>query len=78
TAPEIAVEGWLAAARAAVCTKLLVAPELVLPTRILKVLRVHALAHGSVGLDAALSGYRRELLGAELMHFAAEFPLRGI
>lgn len=75
TKRELRVDGWLAAARAEICVTLEAAPELVLPSRIMKTLRSHALAHGSERLSEALEGWRRTLLRDKLEQFAATFPL---
>ncbi len=75
TKRELRVDGWLAAARAEVCVKLEVAPELALPARIVKLLRAHALSHGAASLGEALEGWRRTLLAAPLAEFARHFPL---
>jgi hypothetical protein len=76
TKRELQVDGWLAAARADVCVSLEVAPELALPSRIVKGLRSHVLSHGAQGISAALDGWRRILLGQPLTQFVAEFPLK--
>jgi ribonuclease D len=73
---ELRVDGWLAAARAELCVSLEVAPELALPSRIMKVLRVHALNNGAEQLGEALEGWRKRLLAEPLARFAAEFPLK--
>jgi ribonuclease D len=75
TKRELRVDGWLAAARAEVCVKLEVAPELALPSRIVKTLRAHALSHGAVSLGDALDGWRSVLLCEPLAEFARHFPL---
>ena len=76
TKHELRVDGWLAAARADVCVSLEVAPELALPSRIMKGLRAHALNHGTEQLGAALEGWRKQLLSGPLARFAADFPLK--
>ena len=73
---ELRVDGWLAAARAEVCVSLEVAPELALPSRIMKGLRAYALGHGGGRLGDALDGWRKTLLSAPLAQFAADFPLK--
>ena len=73
---ELRVDGWLAAARAEVCVSLEVAPELALPSRIMKGLRAHALHNGTEQLGAALEGWRKQLLAEPLARFAADFPLK--
>jgi ribonuclease D len=75
TKRELRVDGWLAAARAELCVRLEVAPELALPSRLVKVLRAHALAHGAADLGQALDGWRKTLLEAPLAEFARHFPL---
>jgi len=76
TERELRVDGWLAAARAEVCVSLEVAPELAMPSRIMKTLRSYALSEGSAKLGNALEGWRRTLLSAPLLQFAADFPLK--
>lgn len=76
TKPELRIDGWLSAARAEVCVSLEVAPELALPSRIMKGLRSYALAHGVTRLGDALDGWRKTLLGEPLAQFAAGFPLK--
>ena len=76
TKQELRLDGWLAAARAEVCATLEVAPELALPSRIMKGLRVHAAHHGSGQLGDALEGWRKALLSAPLARFAWDFPLK--
>jgi ribonuclease D len=75
TKRELRIDGWLAAARAELCVTLEVAPELALPSRIVKSLRGHALSHGAAQLGEALEGWRRALLAAPLADFARRFPL---
>ena len=76
TKQELALDGFLAAARASVCVSLEVAPELALPARIMKILRGHVLTHGATHLGDALDGWRRLLLSEPLATFANEFPLK--
>ena len=76
TKRELLVDGWLAAARSEVCVSLEVAPEIALPSRIMKGLRGHVLSHGGADAGAFLEGWRRTLLAAPLARFAAEFPLK--
>jgi ribonuclease D len=60
---EILASGWLEAARAELCTELEVAPELVLPSRLMRRLRDAAVAAGDLrGALDALAGWRRALL----------------
>ena len=76
TKQELSIDGWLAAARADLCVSLEVAPELALPSRIMKGLRSQLLNHGTEHLADALDGWRRTLLAAPLVRFAAAFPLK--
>ena len=76
TKQELRLDGWLAAARAEVCVSLEVAPELALPSRIMKGFRSHVASHGTGELGNALEGWRKALLAAPLARFAAEFPLK--
>jgi len=76
TKAELRVDGWLAAARAEVCVSLEVAPEIALPSRILKGLRSHLTSRGTAQLGDELDGWRKTLLSAPLAHFAALFPLK--
>ena len=76
TKRELTVDGWLAAARSDVCVSLEVAPEIALPSRIMKGLRNHVLGHGAGDLSAALDGWRKRLLSDPLRRFAREFPLK--
>ncbi|HET9934173.1 MAG TPA: hypothetical protein VFQ35_25900 [Polyangiaceae bacterium] len=63
TAAEILAAGWLEAIRAEVCAEHRMAPELVLPSRVMKKLRDGAVAAGNLtGALDALTGFRRELL----------------
>ncbi|HKO52869.1 MAG TPA: hypothetical protein VJV79_34410 [Polyangiaceae bacterium] len=76
TKQDLRLDGWLAAARAEVCVSLEVAPELALPSRIMKGFRSHVLNHGTDQLGNALDGWRKALLAAPLARFAADFPLK--
>ena len=76
TKAELRVDGWLAAARADVCVSLEVAPELALPSRIMKGLRSHLTIHGTAQLAEALEGWRKTLLAGPLAQFALDFPLK--
>ncbi|HET7542621.1 MAG TPA: hypothetical protein VFK05_22275 [Polyangiaceae bacterium] len=76
TKQDLRLDGWLAAARAEVCASLAIAPELALPSRILKGLRSHISSHGTSQLGDALEGWRHTLLSAALAQFAATFPLK--
>ena len=76
TKAELRIDGWLAAARADVCVSLEVAPEIALPSRIMKGLRSHLATRGTAQLGDALDGFRKTLLAAPLAQFAATFPLK--
>ena len=76
TKRELRVDGWLAAARAELCVKLDVAPELALPSRIVKGMRSQALSEGPASLGQALEGWRGTLLREPLAEFARHFPLQ--
>jgi len=76
TKAELRVDGWLAAARAEVCVSLEVAPEIALPSRILKGLRNHLVSRGTAQLGEELDGWRKTLLSAPLAQFAAAYPLK--
>ena len=76
TKQELRLDGWLAAARAEVCVSLEVAPELALPSRIMKGFRSQVLGHGTAELGDALDGWRKTLLAGPLARFAREFPLK--
>ena len=63
TVNELLAGGWLEAARAELCVELKLAPELVLPARVLRRLRDCAVRAGQLGSAAdGLTGFRRELL----------------
>jgi hypothetical protein len=60
---ELLAGGWLEAARAELCVELKLAPELVLPARVLRRLRDCAVRAGELGHAVdGLTGFRRELL----------------
>jgi ribonuclease D len=67
TPTELLASGWLEAARAELCTELLLAPELVLPSRVMRRLRDAAVSQGALpGALDALVGWRRGLLEGPL------------
>lgn len=76
TKHELRVDGWLSRARAEACVSLEVAPELALPSRVMKGLKSHALSHGVAELGDALAGWRKTLLSQYLAQFAQDFPLK--
>ena len=73
TVRELRIDGWLAAARAEVCARLEVAPEIAMPARLIKVLRNQALAQGLKEVPAVLEGWRKALLSEPLRLFAQEY-----
>lgn len=62
TFDEIRLDAWLAEFRAELAVSLQFAPELVLPTRLLKRIKAGLEADGPSGLTESLVGWRRELL----------------
>lgn len=74
TFAETRLDAWLGTLRAEVCTGLEVAPEFVLPTRVLKELKTQLQETGAAGLEAALSGFRQALLAAPLRAFCEQHP----
>ena len=67
TPTELLASGWLEAARAELCTELELAPELVLPSRVMRRLRDAAVSRGVLtGALDALVGWRRSLLEGPL------------
>lgn len=79
TPTDLLASGWLEAARAELCTELRVAPELVLPSRLMRRLREAAVSRGALsGAVEALSGWRRALLEAPLLQKLERYgPLPG-
>ena len=76
TFEEFRIEAWLGMARAEVCTRVSVAPELVFPGRILKRVRDELLQNRSL-LESLvhLGDWRGELLTDALLRFSEELPL---
>jgi ribonuclease D len=76
---DLLASGWLEAARAELCTELEVAPELVLPSRLMRRLRDAAVSRGALaGAVEALVGWRRTLLEAPLLQKLERYgPLPG-
>lgn len=72
--PEVRLEAWLGWARAEICTALEVAPELVLPSRILRELKNQLLSEPPTELTRTLTGYRELLLGEALRRFCEKHP----
>jgi len=76
TFEEIRLDAWLTLARAEICAELCVAPELVLPGRVLRPIKAALLAHRDVQRAAAqLQGWREVLLKEAFLKFANERPL---
>ena len=77
TKRELRVDGWLAAARAEVCVSLEVAPELALPSRIMKGCAATRSSHGAERLGECLGGLAQDASRpARSSQFAADFPLK--
>jgi len=74
TFAETRLDAWLGTLRAEICTGLEVAPEFVLPARVLKELKFELQERGSAGLEATLQGFRRALLGPALRAFCDQHP----
>jgi ribonuclease D len=74
TFPEIRRDAWLGLLRAEVCVTLEVAPEQVLPQRVVRELKAK-LQEGRPGrLSDALHGYRKRLLGDAIDAFYEQHP----
>jgi ribonuclease D len=74
TFEQLRLEAWLTQLRASVCEALSVAPELVLPGRMQQRLLAAVTSDGPGDLAAALTGFRRELLGPAIRAFVAACP----
>lgn len=74
TFPDIRRDGWLGLLRAEVCAALEVAPEHVLPQRIVRELKAELQEHGPERLSSALRGYRKRLLGDAIDAFCKRHP----
>jgi ribonuclease D len=74
TYQEIGLDAWLQMMRARVCERLEVAPELVLPARLLKRMAAASLVEGVEGLERSLVGWRRALLLEALRVFCQKDP----
>ncbi len=75
TFEEIRLDGWLALARAEVCTAVKAAPELVLPGRIQKGMHLAAVSAGrGEGALDALTGWRRALIEEAFVDFCKANP----
>lgn len=71
---EIRLEAWLHQLRAEVCAQLGVAPELVLPSRLLKHMQAAALVEGPSAIATSLRGWRSELLAEAVDAFCKRVP----
>lgn len=72
--PELRLDGWLSHLRAEVTAEVGVAPDFVLPRRVLGALEKGYREGGLEGLVAALAGYRRPLLEAKVRGFFRRTP----
>lgn len=75
TFEEIRLDAWLSLARAEVCARLEAAPEVALPSRVLKNMQ-RAAQDGGNGEAAvlALTGWRKELMAEAFVEFCKEKP----
>ncbi len=72
---EIRVEAWLSLARAEICAELSVAPELALPGRVLRPVKMALLAERDAMRAAAqFHGWRETLLKDAFLRFARQTP----
>jgi ribonuclease D len=75
TFEEIRLDAWFSLARAEVCATVSAAPELVLPGRLLRSMRVLALeARAPEAGLSALSGWRRTLVEPAYERFCQQYP----
>ena len=74
TFEEIKLEAWLATWRAHLAVQLKFAPELVLPSRIMRDIHINLETKGQAALHEALVGYRKALLIEESLTFCAQHP----
>jgi len=74
TLDEIKLDAWLTSWRAHLAVELQFAPELVLPSRIMKEVKTCLETQGADGMSEALDGYRRALLTSESARFCAKRP----
>ncbi len=71
---EIRLEAWLHQLRATVCSQLEVAPELALPSRLLKRMQTAYLVEGPRALRESLVGFRKRLLTESIESFCETSP----
>jgi ribonuclease D len=74
TFPELRREAWLGLMRAEVCAALEVAPDHVLPQRVVRELKAKLQEPGPKRLSDALRGYRKLLLGDAIDAFCERHP----
>lgn len=74
TFEEILLDAWIARARAELCAALCIAPELLLPSRLVKRLRAALLNGDADPVGSTLRGWRADLLAARLRAWMAENP----
>lgn len=74
TFADIRRDAWLGLLRAEVCATLEVAPEQVLPQRIMRDLKAKLQASGTAQLSEALQGYRKRLLSEAVDTFCQRYP----
>jgi ribonuclease D len=68
------LDAWFALMRAEVCTELSVAPDFVLPARVIRSLRESLRQGGVAALVEPLNGFRKEFLAAAIQNFSAKTP----
>lgn len=72
--PDLRLEGWLAHLRSEVSSEVGVAPDFVLPRRVLSALERGYRCGAIDGVVSALAGYRRPLLEASVRRFCERTP----
>ncbi len=76
TFEEVRIDAWLQCARAELCSRLGVAPELGLPARVMKRLRTVMIAEGDeLELSSLLEGWRHTLFAPLLRQWVASHPV---
>lgn len=68
------LDAWFGLLRAEVCARLEVAPDFVLPQRVMRGLREELRLRGPDAMSVALTGFRKGLLEGALADFAREMP----
>ena len=74
TFDEIKLDAWLTSWRAHLAVELKFAPELVLPSRVMKEVKTCLETEGAGAIHEALDGYRRALVEQESARFCANRP----